>query len=158
MCQPVLFKRGVSMETVLPEKPVEIGCDDGAIQRVIINLVANAADAAPPGSAIQLTVSDDSDHVRICVADSGPGLPAGVSDRVFDPFFTTKPHGTGLGLTIAHRLVEAHGGSLTACNRSAGGAEFIVTLPRVKPGTDRTASGSGSKRAPTGDHRQSSAA
>jgi signal transduction histidine kinase len=50
-------------------------------------------------------------------------------EKVFDPFFTTKESGTGLGLTIAHRLVEAHGGKLAARNQSGGGAEFVVVLP-----------------------------
>jgi two-component system sensor histidine kinase HupT/HoxJ len=65
------------------------------------------------------------------VADEGPGLPVELLDRIFEPFFTTKPQGTGLGLTIAHRLIEAYGGRLSAGNRAGGGAEFVIRLPRA---------------------------
>lgn len=129
MCQPILLRRGVTVATQLDQPGLRITCDLAAIERVLVNLIANAADFAPPGSAIELHVARADGAVTLAVADSGPGLPADAIDRVFDPFFTTKPHGTGLGLTIAHRLVEAHGGSLAARNRPQGGAEFIVTLP-----------------------------
>ena len=63
--------------------------------------------------------------------DSGPGLPAGLERRVFDPFVSTKETGLGLGLSICKRIVEAHGGAITATNGPAGGAIFIVRLPCV---------------------------
>ena len=66
--------------------------------------------------------------MEVCVSDDGPGLAEDIIDKIFDPFFTTKEDGTGLGLTIAHRLVEAHGGNLTVRNRRDGGADFVVVL------------------------------
>jgi len=71
-------------------------------------------------------------ELTLAVRDQGPGLPDEIRDRIFDPFFTTKPHGTGLGLTIAHRLIEAYGGRLAARNRPEGGAEFSIALLRVE--------------------------
>jgi signal transduction histidine kinase len=76
----------------------------------------------------------DGEQVEVAVADEGPGLPEDVRTRIFDPFFTTKEHGTGLGLTIAHRLIEAYGGRLLADNRPAGGAEFVIALPPAHAG------------------------
>ena len=67
--------------------------------------------------------------LQIAVRDNGPGLTSEQRDRVFDAFYTTKTHGTGLGMAIAKRIVEAHGGSIVVGDRHDRGAEFIVTLP-----------------------------
>jgi signal transduction histidine kinase len=129
-CQTVLTQRGVSLSVEYENPDVVLLVDEGAIQRVLVNLISNAAEASPRGTAVVVQAGDEQDGlVELRVLDQGPGLPPEVIDRIFDPFFTTKPHGTGLGLTIAHRLVEAHGGGLRAQNRAVGGAEFVVTLP-----------------------------
>jgi two-component system, NtrC family, sensor histidine kinase HydH len=73
----------------------------------------------------------------IHIADSGEGLPAELGDRIFEPFVSTKETGTGLGLPICRRIVEAHGGRIEAVNRAKGGAEFVVLLPRAVPSTAR---------------------
>jgi two-component system sensor histidine kinase HydH len=64
------------------------------------------------------------------VQDHGEGLPAGQEERIFDPFFTTRTTGTGLGLALARRIVELHGGHISAENSSFGGAVFRVVIPR----------------------------
>jgi signal transduction histidine kinase len=71
--------------------------------------------------------------VEVVVADNGPGLPPGVTERIFDPDFTTKSRGTGLGLALVRQAVEAHGGRVQAGNRAEGGAEFRVLLPVGAP-------------------------
>ena len=91
-----------------------VRADEDGLQRVLINLVVNAAEASPPGRTVRVDVAAAADaEVEMRVLDDGPGLSESIRDRVFDPFFTTKQHGTGLGLTIAHRLIEAYGGRLT---------------------------------------------
>ncbi len=133
MCAGVLAQRGVSVELSLDETIAVAGHPDG-LQRVIVNLISNAADASPRGAAIEVTVASETEGAALVrVSDRGVGLSDEVIDRIFDPFFTTKDHGTGLGLTIAHRLVEAHGGQLAANSRPGGGAEFTVTLPAEAP-------------------------
>ncbi|MEW6252070.1 MAG: ATP-binding protein [Planctomycetota bacterium] len=124
------------------EVSLAVRCDDPAacvradpdgLQRVLINLIVNAAEASPAGRSVHLHVAAPRDsEVTIRVLDEGLGLPDEVRHRIFDPFFTTKEHGTGLGLTIAHRLTEAYGGRLTADNRPEGGAAFIVVLPAAR--------------------------
>jgi signal transduction histidine kinase len=69
------------------------------------------------------------DACEVIVTDEGPGLSADVLDKMFEPFFTTKHRGSGLGLPTARRIVEAHGGELTANNRPQGGASLAVRLP-----------------------------
>jgi signal transduction histidine kinase len=109
-----------------------VRADADGLQRVLINLVVNAAEASPPGRTVRVEVAAGADaEVELRVIDEGSGLTDAIRDRVFDPFFTTKQHGTGLGLTIAHRLIEAYGGRLSARNRPEGGAEFLVVLPQV---------------------------
>lgn len=115
---------------------VTMHCDEGAgqlrgdetqLQRAVLNVMANAIDAAR--SRVWLEVQRVQAAVRICVADDGGGVPADSRDRVFDPFFTTKDSGTGLGLAIVHRVMEWHGGRVVIGDREGGGAEFTLILP-----------------------------
>jgi signal transduction histidine kinase len=141
----------VTLETEFTDDDPRVRADEAGLQRVLVNLMVNAAEASPPGSTVRVSVRPGpAQDVEVCVIDQGPGLPDEVRHRIFEPFFTTKPQGTGLGLTIAHRLVEAYGGRLTAANRAGGGAVFTVSLPRAA--TNR---GDESNEA---DARQSSAA
>lgn len=128
-CRALLERHGVTLEIDDQNAGLSVLADSGALQRVLVNLIANAAEASPAGATVTLRAERGDGVAVLRVLDNGPGLSAELLDRVFDPFFTTKEQGTGLGLSIAHRLVEAHGGALTVRNRPAGGAEFIVTLP-----------------------------
>jgi two-component system sensor histidine kinase HydH len=115
---------------------VEADCDPGRLGQVLLNLMMNGLQAAGAGGVVGLSAKplvskDDAGGVRIEVWDSGPGIAAEALDRIFNPFYTTKDTGTGLGLAIVHRIVEAHGGTIRATNRTEGGARFSLTLPRL---------------------------
>lgn len=128
----VLERQRVRVELELAERPAAVVGHPDGLQRVLVNLIGNAAEASPPKARVRVRLERaDDEQWAVRVLDDGTGLPDEVMDRIFDPFFTTKEHGTGLGLTIAHRLVEAHGGQLTAANRPSGGAEFEIRLPRA---------------------------
>jgi two-component system NtrC family sensor kinase len=102
------------------------------LNQVVMNIVANAADALEGQGEIAVsTLSTDSDYI-IQVDDSGPGVPQDVRDRIFEPFFTTKPvgSGTGLGLAIAYSVVRAHGGEIVVEDATLGGARFRIVLPK----------------------------
>lgn len=132
---PVLTARGVALELHGDDRALRVQGDENGLQRVLVNLVVNAAEVSPPGVPVVVSVvADGPDLVAVHVCDRGPGLADEIRERIFDPFFTTKKNGTGLGLTIAHRLIEAFGGRLTAGNRPDGGAEFVITLPRASDG------------------------
>lgn len=123
--------RGVTLAIDGDAGDVRVHGDARAMQRVLLNLIMNASEASSPGQTVTVRVSRAKDRVRIRVLDEGSGLSDEVLERIFDPFFTTKESGTGLGLTIAHRLVEAHGGKLSARNRARRGAEFRLVLPII---------------------------
>jgi len=114
----------------------EVYCDALGIEQVVLNLLRNAAQAmagsptSPP--EITLIVADQGDHVRLEVADNGPGMTEEIKRRLFEPFFTTKPVGvgTGLGLSVAYFIVTVqHRGSLEVRSAPGQGARFIVRLP-----------------------------
>ena len=101
------------------------------LNQVVMNIVANAADALGGKGVIEIGTGQQGELYRIEVSDSGPGVPSELRDRIFEPFFTTKPvgSGTGLGLAIAYSVVRAHDGSIAVDDGPLGGARFTVTLP-----------------------------
>lgn len=114
--------------------PVRLLCDAGQLERLLLNLVFNALDAAGPQGRVWIRagrIRPADDLFPLVVADDGPGIDPTIAPRVFNPFFTTKNNGTGLGLAIVHRIVEAHGGSIVVGHRDGGGAVFTVRLPAV---------------------------
>lgn len=113
-----------------PELPA-LDADPGQIKQVIYNLMFNALDVLAAGGTIRMSAATADGQLVIRIADSGPGLPAGLESRIFDPFVSTKETGLGLGLSICKRIVEAHGGSITATNDPTGGAVLIVRLPCI---------------------------
>ena len=122
-----------------PDLPV-VWADGDQINQVLTNLIMNAQQAMAdlPGER-RLVIAARHDAragtVRIEVRDSGPGVPAALRSRVFDPFFTTKPTGlgTGVGLSVCHGIVSAHGGTITVGDAPEGGASFVVELPIASP-------------------------
>ncbi len=93
------------------------------------NLLENALRASAGGGRVEVRVEQNNGFARIAVLDYGPGVPPDHLPRIFDPYFSTHDTGTGLGLPIARRVAEEHGGGITARNRSEGGLEVVVTLP-----------------------------
>jgi len=110
-----------------PTPPLAL--DRGQLQRVVINLLVNAADAMPRGGRVRVSTRAVGDDVFLEVEDEGTGIPPEVEARIFDPFFTTKADGTGLGLAITRRIVEAHGGEVGYRTKVGRGTTFTVRLP-----------------------------
>src|SRR5690606_30493013 len=103
--------------------------DPARFHQVLTNLLRNAWQSSPAGRPPVARVACDGKELVISIRDYGPGLPAEARDRIFDPFFTTRTNGTGLGLPVARRIVELHGGRITAEDAPDGGAVFSIHLP-----------------------------
>src|SRR5262249_49109781 len=99
------------------------------LEQLFLNLILNAHEVTPSGGVVSLDVTHSETHVLVTIADSGPGIPPELLERVFEPFFTTKARGSGLGLAISAGIAQAHGARLRALNRPAGGAIFTVEFP-----------------------------
>jgi two-component system sensor histidine kinase KdpD len=114
-----------------------VAFDAVLIERVLCNLLENAAKYTPPGSSVQIAARMQDDALQVSVIDNGPGLPKGMEQRIFDKFARgereSSTPGVGLGLTICRAIVEAHGGKITADNLAEGGASFVFTLPAGEP-------------------------
>jgi two-component system sensor histidine kinase HydH len=103
--------------------------DRDKLRSVLVNLVENAA--AMSDGSVEIRVGRRGRDLAIAVRDHGPGIADADLGHVFEPFFTRRERGTGLGLAVARRLVELHGGTITASNAAGGGAVFTLTLPRT---------------------------
>ena len=113
--------------------------DAHLFKQIVLNLVKNAVQAQPDGGRIKLKLMNGSSSSLILkVEDTGPGIPDDILDKLFTPFFTTKTNGTGLGLATVKKLVELHGGQVTAANIPGGGAVFTVETPHIEGGPNET--------------------
>jgi len=132
LCAEASRQGGVSVEIDLPATLPEVERDPGRLEQAFQNLIANAIQHAPAGSVVRIgspTPATPDAWVTITVEDQGPGLPGESLLRVFEPFYSRRRGGTGLGLAIVQRIVEAHGGTVSAGNRPGRGAVFTVQLP-----------------------------
>ena len=125
-------------------EPVWVDADPVRLQQVVTNLIANAIQYTPADGRIHVRVAADGDHATVNVEDSGIGIAPEMLPRVFDLFaqgdraLDRRPGGLGIGLTLARRLVEAHGGTIEARSEGTGhGSTFTVRLPRGVPAADK---------------------
>jgi PAS domain S-box-containing protein len=120
---------GESLEVTVEGPDLTMTADADMIRATVLNLLLNAAQAMGGRGRIAITIDQGDRECAIAVRDSGPGIPADLRERVFEPFFTTKARGGGLGLPIARRTAELHGGTLTLESPDSGGCLFRLTLP-----------------------------
>ncbi len=103
--------------------------DRGRMLQVLINLLRNALQASPAELPVELAITSGQEGLHIEVRDRGEGIPVDEQEAIFEPFRTHKTQGVGLGLAVARRIVELHGGKIRAFNRDGGGAVFHIVLP-----------------------------
>ena len=133
LLEPELENRGLVVKSRLARQLPLAPIDPTQIQQVLVNLIKNAMQAMTKGGTLTLQTGEGSDGVWVSVTDTGGGIPEEQLNRIFEPFYTTKTHGTGLGMAITKRLVEAHGGQIGVADGKHPGAEILITLPRGKP-------------------------
>ena len=124
-------KAGVELMRKLAPQLPSVTADSAQVNQVIVNLVVNALQAMPSGGTLEVTTRASDGWVELLVSDTGEGMSAEVLKKVFLPFFTTKDvkEGTGLGLSVVHGIVTAHGGSIDVESRPGQGSTFKVRLP-----------------------------
>jgi len=127
-----LRKSGIKIEKILANDLPLCHVDPLLIEEVILNLVTNATEAMKNMDGVKIikvTSSMKKNSVLMRVSDSGPGVNSGLKDKIFDPFYTTKNGSTGIGLSLCHRIITDHGGSLRVSTNKLGGAEFVIEIP-----------------------------
>jgi len=129
LMEPEARAAGVTLRLALPARLPAVTADPDHVKQVLLNLVVNALQAMREGGTLTLDARAERERVTLGVADTGPGIPPEILPRVFDPYFTTKPGGLGLGLTIARRIAEAHGGALEVSSVAGQGTRFALSLP-----------------------------
>jgi signal transduction histidine kinase len=132
LCDEVIERTGIKLS--IPRVPgLMLECQPTQISQILLNLITNARHAveALPAPWITLEVHERGDWLEIVVADSGGGIPPHLREKIFQPFFTTKARGvgTGLGLSVSHKIAVAHGGSLKL-DGDAPTTRFVLVLPR----------------------------
>ncbi len=134
LVEPLLSAQELSLQVALPEFPVPAAFDRDRIQQVLLNLLGNAVKFTPRGGKIWLGMELRNGFVRVTVSDTGPGVPPPHRKRIFRRFTQAArgKGGAGLGLYIAHRIVEAHGGKIGVESRTGMGSTFFFTLPAAK--------------------------
>jgi signal transduction histidine kinase len=126
---------GVQLVRELDPDLPRVTADRGQMQQVLVNLAVNAVQAMPEGGTLVIRTRYDATSIILEVVDTGTGMDGQVQGQIFVPFFTTKDvgQGTGLGLSVVHGIVAAHGGSIVVASRPGEGARFTVRLPRSGP-------------------------
>jgi signal transduction histidine kinase len=146
LCQDVRKSAppGYSVSVAVPDDPSleTVWVDPGLFRVVLDNLVSNACQATPQGGTVLLSVRRDTfddgrEAVAIDVVDRGHGMEPPILQRAMHPFFTTRPSGTGLGLPIVQRIVEAHGGDLRLLSQPGSGTTATLRVPRARPNSSR---------------------
>jgi two-component system sensor histidine kinase HydH len=135
-CDPNEILRA-AVEQVGPERvsaayapaPRRWSLDAPRLQQVLSNVLSNALQASPPDQRPEAAVREEGRALIFSVRDFGAGVPAGEEERIFEPFYTKRVRGIGLGLAVARRIVELHGGEITASKHPGGGALFTVRVP-----------------------------
>ncbi|MCR4433727.1 MAG: ATP-binding protein [Caldiserica bacterium] len=124
-------RQGVEVVKELENLP-QVEVDEQKLEQVFYNILLNAVQAMPDGGKLTLKARLFDEEAVISFSDTGPGIPEEHLDKVFDPFFTTKDRGTGLGLAVSHRMMEALGGKIEVQSKKGEGATFVVHLPLFK--------------------------
>jgi two-component system NtrC family sensor kinase len=144
LLQALSAKRDIDIVTDLAADLPTITADPGQLRQVLVNLVANAVHAMPDGGRVTIATRppEDDDRIHLVVEDTGVGMTDEVTRNAFLPFFTTREHGTGLGLSVVHGIIDSLGGTIRLESRVGHGSRFEIAIPAARP-TEATADHAG---------------
>jgi len=131
---PVCRKRGIFLETNIPQRLPQITGDAESLVRVFTNIIGNATKYTPEGGKITVTCQHDEFYINVSIADMGTGIPPDKLPLIFDPFFrcggkNEKHSGSGLGLTFCKKIMESHKGCIAVSSKEGEGTTFVLTFP-----------------------------
>jgi signal transduction histidine kinase len=120
---------GITLQAEIPSELPLIKMDPERLTQAFINIMKNGMQAMGQGGILRIETKPLREGVEVIISDSGPGIPPEQMEKIFNYYYTTKEKGVGLGLPIAHRIIEAHGGQLKIESQVGSGTKVIVTLP-----------------------------
>ncbi len=147
LVQPEAEQLGIATELIESEEPVMVWADEGLLRQALLNVVKNSLEAMARGGRLRVTVSRRGGDAEIAVSDTGPGIAAEIRERIFDPYFSTKERGSGIGLAVAMRALQLHGGTVEVESEAGQGSTFRLRLP-LQQGGAAAATGSAAGSAP----------
>jgi PAS domain S-box-containing protein len=128
---PQLDEQLIVIETELPELRESVSVDRPLLKQAILNICLNSVQAMPNGGKLIVGARYSDSSLTIHIEDTGPGIADSIRDKIFDPFVTDKADGVGLGLSICHKIISAHGGRIMLKSDESTGSRFEIVLPRV---------------------------
>jgi len=128
-CEAKSAGEGVNISKKIPDSPVYIELDIFHMERALINLVSNAIEASGRGQEVRIDIAPRKDTIVLTIADQGTGMDRETLENIFTPFYTKKKEGTGLGMPIVKKVVEAHKGKLSVDSKPGRGTEIRIELP-----------------------------
>ena len=132
--QPETEARRIRLVRDLDSLLPSVEFDSAQLRQAVLNILSNAQQVVPEGGTIRVRSRvEPRGEVRISIQDSGPGMSLEVKENIFQPFYSHREGGTGLGLPIARRAVEAHGGRIEVESEPGQGSTFHIVLPRSRP-------------------------
>lgn len=133
LLSPQAHTLGVEIKKEIPPKAIWVSMDPEQMRQAFTNIGVNALEAMPHGGVLRVTMVENArGRARVQFSDTGKGIPREFQSKIFDPFFTTKEGGTGLGLSVAHRIVTQHRGNILLEEGEKEGSTFTITFPLGK--------------------------
>ncbi|MGA2040294.1 MAG: ATP-binding protein [Bryobacteraceae bacterium] len=129
LARPQAGASGIRVVDERKAEGVEVRIDRDLLKQAVLNIVVNAIEAMPAGGELRLESSASGDTAKICVSDTGPGIPPDLREKIFRLYFTTKQKGSGIGLAMAFRIVQLHDGTIDFTSEPGKGTAFCIRLP-----------------------------
>jgi len=128
LLMPQAQLNGIQVELEVHSALPKIKVDRDKIKQAILNIMINGVEAMPDGGTLRVGAKRSGNEILVSCQDTGPGIPDEIKDKIFDLFYTTKDGGTGIGLSFAQNIVQAHGGTIRL-EQSSRGSAFVIAIP-----------------------------
>lgn len=129
--EPQFEEKGIEISFSSQQKVPQLRADIKYIRPAFLNLLKNAYEACNTGDTIHVELTYTDQDINIIVSDTGVGIPKDKLKKIFEPYYTTKDHGTGLGLTLVHKIIKEHNGKIEVHSEVEKGTQVVVSLPRI---------------------------